>query len=998
MLTRLGVRFIIAAGLALLGAATSGANLLYLIDGMLWSILAASWWWSGRNLKGLAARAEFPEQVFQDTEFPLSVFLKKEKGGSTHFLSVRSPTGRSFLPVIKRGTEEGVTIPGRLPRRGLNEIGDVWLESDFPFGLFQRRRRVSGLVGLVFPRVFEIYGRQASPAVRAEEISLPRRGVGEDFYGLREYGTGEDSRLINWKLTAKTGKPIIKEYAEQIGNRVTVTVEDAEGPESERIISEAASLAKYFIDAGADVRLRTPEATVAYGHGLIHLGLIFKTLALLGRGKIVERFAQPLPKVKTRAFPEEIPLSRFAYLTAAVAFASMFLIEELNPLPLLGYFVLFPLGWLCDRKNRYPLPRLVFDLLAAAYLLFFFFFDLPWAGSLRAVSRLILFILAYLLFNPKTGRASGQLLTASFLVFFLASGQALSLWYFPLFLAFFLAAGAWLIDRRDPRPKPRKPDWTRRLGSVMGTAVALAAFAFISLPRPYSARMQQILAGTGLTRFQLSMRNFSGLTEQVELGYLGPIRKNTARVMRVILEDSGGPVRPDMIYVRAAAFDLFNGRRWQKSQVNFTYRLAGRDVQTRRTMAWLRRERGVIYSPSHDPEAPSRGERFDIYPLLNTNLVFFVGAPAAIETQFPSAFFDFTDTAYFPGAYPEGTRYRVLTQNRGPDFSRSIDGYDRMLREYFLQLPDGDDRLRRLAVQFAGRAETPRAKAEAVAERLRNGYSYSLAVAHGRQDIGGFLFDSKSGNCEYFATAMCLLLRHLKIPARLTVGFLGTEWNEYGGFWDIRQSDAHAWVEAYLPETGWTTFDATPPDFTQKGPASILTRVWSALNQQFEALQFRWYRYVVGFDTYTQRNFLYNLVQKAADALLPLLIGLTVLVLAVFIILKARTRGRLPSWKPVRRKPEDFYETLLLRLARIGFPRRPSQTAAEYAGDLSSAHPELRSLSGLAVRHYELRYAGRALEESERAVLARRSSDLVAAARRLQKKAKKRATGSGPET
>jgi len=988
MLTRLGVRFVIAGILALIGAATSGSNLLYLIDGMLWSLLIASWWWSGRNLRGVFGRAEFPEQVFQDTEFALTLWLRKEKGRSAHFLTVRSPAGQDFLPILDSSRERSVTLPASLPRRGMNEIGDVWLESDFPFGLIRRRRRISGLVGLVFPRVFEIYGRQASPAVRAEEISLPRRGVGEDFYGLREYGSGEDARLINWKLTAKTGKPIVKEYAEQIGNRVTITVEDSEGPEAERLISEAASLAKYFIDAGADVRLRTPEATVAYGHGLIHLGLIFKTLALLGRGKIVEKFAKPLPKVKSRAFPEEDPLSPFAYLTAAIAYGSMFMIEELNPLPLLAYFILFPIGWMCDRKKRYPLPRLVFDLLAVGYLLFFFFLDLPWSGSLRAVSRLILFILAYLLFNPKSGRAPGQLLTASFLVFFLASGQALSLWYFPLFLAFFLAAGAWLIDRRDPRPQPRKRDWGQSLFPVMGTAVFLAAVAFISLPRPYSARMQQILASTGLTRFQLSMRNFSGMTEQVELGYLGPIRKNTARVMRVSLDEGGGSIPPESIHVRGAAFDVFDGRRWQKSRVNFTFRQGGREIQTRRSMAWLRRDRGVVYSPSHDPQKPARAESFVIYPLLNTNLVFFVGAPAAIETGFPSAFFDFTDTAYFPGAYPEGTRYRILSQGREPDFSRSIDGYDKILRTNFLQLPGIDDRLRRLAVQLAGRAQTDEAKARAIATRLSDDYTYSLAVAHGRQDIDGFLFDSKSGNCEYFATAMCLMLRTLGIPSRLAVGFLGTEWNDYGNFFDIRQSDAHAWVEAYLPDKGWTTFDPTPPDFTRKGAASIFAKIWTALNQQFEALQFRWYRYVVGFDTYTQRNFLYNMVRKVAEAIIPILVGLTALALAVFVFLKARSRGRLPSWKPSRKKPEDFYETLLNRLGRIGFPRRPSQTAAEYAGDLGTVCPELHPLVGLAARHYELRYAGRALEESERTEIIRLSNEVASAARRFKKKSR----------
>ncbi|MDD8029673.1 MAG: transglutaminaseTgpA domain-containing protein [Acidobacteriota bacterium] len=993
MLTRLGVRFLAAAVLALVGAATSGANLLYLIDGMLWSILAVSWWWSGRNLRGIGARAVFPEQMFVDTEFPLAVFLRKEIGGRSHFLKLRSPSREASLALLKRGKESAVTIPAAFPRRGLNEIGDIWLESDYPFGLFRRKRRVTGLVGLVFPPVFEIYGRRASPAVRGEDVSIPKRGAGGEFFGLREYDEGEDARLINWKLTAKTGKPLVKEYAEQVGNRITITVADAEGPDAERQISEAASLAKYFIDAGSDVRLRTPEATVAFGHGLIHLGLIFKTLALLGRGKIVERFEKPLPKTKSPAFPGEDPLSPFAYSTVLTAFASLFLIEELNPLVLASYALLFPLAWLGDRKKRYLLPRPACDALAALYLLFFLFVDLPRAGSLGAVTRLVLFILGYLLFNPKTGRAPAQLLTASFLVFFLASGQALSLWYFAFFLAFFLSAGAWLIDRRDPRPRPRERTWGRSLLAVTGIAVILAAAAFVVLPRPYSARMRQLLAVTGLTRFQQSLRTFSGMSEQVELGYLGPIHKNSSRVMRVMpgLPD-GSPV-PEFIHVRGAAFDFFDGRRWRKSPVSFTSEISGRLVSSRRTMAWIRRERGWISAPGYDPQKPFREETYVLSPFLNTSLVFFAGPPGAIEANYQGIFFDFTDTAYFPGAYLEGISYRVRTQGREPSFSRSIRDYGGLLQSHFLQQPGPNERLRRLAVQFAGRAGDARSRAAAVEARLRGGYSYSLAADLGRQDIDGFLFESKAGNCEYFATAMCLLLRHLDIPSRLAVGFLGSEWNEYGKFFDIRQSDAHAWVEAYLPESGWTTFDPTPPDFTESGAGSLFSRLWSALNDKFEDLQFRWYRYVVGYDTFTQRNFLYNIVRKASEAAVPLLFGLAGFSAALFLLLRRKSRGTLPAWKPSRKKPEDFYETLLVRLGRAGFPRRPSQTAAEYAGETGSAHPELGGLTGLARRHYELRYAGRVLEESERAEIARTSNDIAAAARRLKRRRRRDVKG-----
>lgn len=988
MLTRFGVRILISAVLALLGAATSGANLLYLIDGMLWSVLVAAWWWSGRNVGRISARAVFPEQVFADTEFPLTLCLKREKGGAAHLLKIRSPGEASPAPLVPRRGESEVSIKASIPRRGLNEIGDIWVESDYPFGLFRRRRRITGLVGLVYPAVFEIYGRQASPAVRAEEISLPRRGAGEEFYGLRDYADGEDARLINWKLTAKTGKPLVKEYAEQVGNRITVTVEEAEGPEAERRISEAASLAKYFIDAGADVRLKTPEATVAYGHGLIHLGLIFKTLALLGRGKTIERFEKPLPKAKDPAFPDEGRLSPFAYLTALIAFVSLFLIEELNPLPLLGFLVFFPLGWICNRKNRYPLPRIVFDILASAYLLFFLFVDLPWSGSLRAVTRLILFILLYLLFIPKTGRVPAQILTTSFLIFFLVSGQALSLWYFIFFLAFFAAMGAWLIDRRDPRPRPRKAAWGGSLAAILGTAVILAAMAFVVLPRPYSARMQQLLASTGLTRFQGSARSFSGLAEQVDLGYLGPIHKNTARVMRVTVEGAEGDSQPESLRVRGAAFDHFDGRRWKKSRVDFAYQApGGGTVQTRRTMAWMRRDRRVIVSPAAGTDTPVRAASFDVFPLLNTSLVFFTETPASIETVFRGAWFDFTDTVYFPGAYPEGTRYRVLSHRREPDLWRVIENYQEILRTYYLQTPGPNDRLRRLAEDFTARASGDAETAAAVESRLREGYTYSLAANLGRQDINGFLFDSRAGNCEYFATAMVLMLRTLGIPARLAVGFLSSDWNAYGNFYDVRQSDAHAWVEAYLPENGWTTFDPTPPDFTRKGRQNILARIWSGLNRQFEELQFRWYRYVVGFDKDTQKNFLYTLVLKIGVSLVPLLIGILVLSLAVFLAFKVRSRGPAEAaWRPSRRKPGDFYESLLQRLGRAGFPRRPSQTAAEYARELGAAHPEVKALARLAEHHYEIKYAKRRLTEREHAEILRMSKDIAAAARRIKRR------------
>jgi transglutaminase-like putative cysteine protease len=513
----------------------------------------------------------------------------------------------------------------------------------------------------------------------------------------------------------------------------------------------------------------------------------------------------------------------------------------------------------------------------------------------------------------------------------------------------------------------------------------LASLAFVILPRPTNARMQQLLASTGLTRFQLSMRNFSGLADQVELGYLSPIRKNSARVMRVSIEGAGETPPPPYIRVRGGAFDLFDGRRWNKSHPEFTYRLAERTIETRHARAWMRRERGVVYGPTYDPGKPLRTEEYVLNPLMNTNLVFTVGAPATIETTFPGVYFDFTDTVYFPNAYPEGLRYRIRTQETEPNLSRAIEGYDEFLRTAYLDLPEKDDRLFTLAEQLTSGVSGSAAKAQALENRLRSGYSYSLAAAHGRQDVGGFLFDSKAGNCEYFATAMCLLLRHLGIPSRLAVGFLSDEWNAYGKFFDVRQSDAHAWVEAYLPNRGWTTFDPTPADLSLGGADSFLTRIWGGLAQTFEALQFRWYRYVVGYDTFTQRNFFYTLLLKIGASIVPLLIGAVLIAAAAALLLVKKPWRRIRARRGRRGASDDFFGVILPRLARAGFPRRPAQTAAEYAEAVGRDHPELQPLSGLAARHYEARYAGRPLSSAEENDVRRSSDEIVAAARRLKK-------------
>ena len=97
----------------------------------------------------------------------------------------------------------------------------------------------------------------------------------------------------------------------------------------------------------------------------------------------------------------------------------------------------------------------------------------------------------------------------------------------------------------------------------------------------------------------------------------------------------------------------------------------------------------------------------------------------------------------------------------------------------------------------------------------------------------------RSGNCEYFAAAMAVMLRSVGIPARVVGGFQRGDWNPYGGYFMVRMKDAHSWVEAFLDGPGWVTFDPSPRS------ASEGARSFMAL--YLDSMRMRWYRYVVNW-------------------------------------------------------------------------------------------------------------------------------------------------------
>ena len=161
-------------------------------------------------------------------------------------------------------------------------------------------------------------------------------------------------------------------------------------------------------------------------------------------------------------------------------------------------------------------------------------------------------------------------------------------------------------------------------------------------------------------------------------------------------------------------------------------------------------------------------------------------------------------------------------------------------------------RITALAQQVA-KSGTVAERAARIERHLTRSYSYrtaGLGTLGTVNPVEQFLFRTRSGHCELFASAMVLMLRSQGIPARLATGYLGGEFNPFEGYLIVRDSNAHAWVEAWLPEEGiWRTFDPTPPagrpNATEQGFLGVA-------RQAYDYFLFRWDRYVLTFGTADQ--------------------------------------------------------------------------------------------------------------------------------------------------
>lgn len=487
------------------------------------------------------------------------------------------------------------------------------------------------------------------------------------------------------------------------------------------------------------------------------------------------------------------------------------------------------------------LPSWAMNVLGLIYLpIFFLDFGVlsRGRGVVQPVVHLILFALLVKLFAMVRERDKWQSAVGIFFLFLASMGTSVHP-SIVLYLITFLVLTLTLLTRFAflhvlagfGREDPALARLPLRSFLTFSTAftILIAIPLFALLPRVRAP----FIVGRGANAG--SQLESAGFSDQVTLDSIGMIRSSREVAMRLVDETGGIDFFNREMRFKAASYDVYEGGSWRRAPMRsillpgtkMRFDLTqgqpseGKFKPTRWVQIWLR--------PIHSSSLPLPVETVLVQP-RSPNLVVDHGGAVSLRRT-PLETLDYraalADRAVLTGSVPSGT----------PD-------------DPTLDLTGVTPRVAELAGQVMGQG-TARARASRLETHLMQKYNYTLDFVGRSADnpIEDFLFKYRSGQCEYFASSMVLMLRSQGIPARLVTGFLGGELNPFEGYYIVRDSNAHAWVEAYLPGEGWTTFDPTPP---AGRPVAEEEGAWLLARQAWDFVLFRWDRYILTFSLYDQ--------------------------------------------------------------------------------------------------------------------------------------------------
>jgi len=684
------------------------------------------------------------------------------------------------------------------------------------------------------------------------------------------------------------------------------------------------------------------------------------------------------------------------YLLVATGFVTLASTGRLDaPALLLVSAALLYRGYLLVRGRTLQLPERWASYATLGYVVFYLCDLFLLSGSfVSATVHLVLFIMVVKMFSVQRDRDHVYLAIISFLSVLAAAVLTVDAVFFASFCIFLLLAVSTFVSMEMRRSLARAavasrtpPSGTRHVtGSLSTTALALTLgtalgsfLIFFLLPR---------LSTGYLSAYAPRNTLVSGFSDDVRLGEIGQIQQSNTVVMHIQID---GDIRGahDLKW-RGVALRAFDGTRWSNPQQAATV-LTNADGN-------------FDLSATRAATVPVRAPQLVRYRVLMEPIgagVFFLAPQArSLSGNYRMITVDEGGAVYNGDRqHPIGS-YRAASDVNQPsreELRRVIAEVPPQIAFQYLQLPPVDPRLPPLARDITSSAPTALDRALAIEHHLQTQYAYSLRLpsAPPRDPIAYFLFERKAGHCEYFASAMALMLRTLGIPARVVNGFRGGEFNSLTGSYIVRARDAHSWVEAYFSPYGWITFDPTPA-----GAAAATPDSWSRTGLYLDALRQFWREWVINYDFAHQvslsndvvtrsRNWLdvarlwahggYDgLMERArhveAQARTSPKRSAGVALGAMGLLLLLLNLGRLRRMVRVRRLARNpasapqaaasiWYGRMLRSLGRRGWRKLPEHTPKEFVGSIGD--PQLRGPVAAFTDHYERARFGNSAQDAQ---------------------------------
>lgn len=643
------------------------------------------------------------------------------------------------------------------------------------------------------------------------------------------------------------------------------------------------------------------------------------------------------------------------------------------------------------------IPERWISYLSMAYILFYAIDYFVISGSfLNATVHMVLFSMLLKIFSVQRDRDHIYLAILSFLMVLSAALLTVDVLFLAVFFVFMLLAVTTFMSMEMKRSSdafvlPGSLTDSRGFGRSLSCFGVLLVFAIVAGAALIFFVLPRVSAGY-LTAFAPRNDLVTGFSENVRLGEIGQIKQSSSVVMHVQFTDGKAP-SPELKW-RGVGLGTFDGRRWYNPVGN---------------LALANYTNGYLYVGPHATEGrqPGKAEPRPAGALTSYRVV--------MEPIATNVFFLATDPYDLSGNYREvdldqagsvfnNDRERAITAYLGRSTFPVRHGItlpestpvDPATLDAYLQLPATDPRVTDLSRKITSLAKNDFDRATGLERYLRENYGYTLQLPSSQvaDPLAHFLFERKKGHCEYFASAMAIMLRTIRIPSRVVNGFRNGQYNDLTGSYIIRASDAHSWVEAYISGYGWITFDPTPPDPLHE------SNVWSRMMLYADAGREFWREWVINYDyrrretlgqetTVKTRRFYYKglewlknsykkllaLTRQVQDTVigqswatkpskLHVLFGAVIAAfLALTLVLRQRQSEAAKYQADPKLAASLWYRKMTTKIARLGWIKLPNQTPGEFV--LSIEQTQVRSAVKCFTFHYERARFANSAEDAE---------------------------------